>query len=156
MKKITVFLISFLFLSSFSYSQISLGVGLNYISNGSVIGLGGKALYEHDQNFGGQLAIHYIFAEGVDFIVDLDFHYDGLQWGSKNLRVTPFVGLNQSGGVTVRSNGQTVAGGSSSSSRFNIGVNGKVPIGDDLRLYIEPKFILGRASAFSLSSGVYF
>jgi len=156
MKKSILLLLFFSIYLNNSTAQINLGAGANYISNGSLIGIGGKALYMYNDNFGGQLAIHYILSDGADFIVDLDIHYDGLKWGSDKLRMTPFIGLSQNGGVTVRSMGSTVAGGSTRSTSFNLGINGRIPLNDKMKLYIQPKLVLGKNSAIALGSGVYF
>lgn len=135
---------------------VSVGGGVSYLTRGGLIGVGVKGLYQYNETFAGQLAVHYFFGDNVDFFVDLDIHYDGFNLGNDNIRFTPFAGLNQNGGVTVKSRGNTVAGGGVRRSSLNLGVNAKLKIIDNKRIYIEPKIILGRDIGFAISTGLYF
>ncbi len=156
MKKLIIFFSFFFVLSSQCFSQIELGVGGNYISENALVGVGGKALYTFTEKIAGQLAVHYVPKDEADFVVDLDVHYDAFSLSKKTFSLTPFIGINFFGGVTVTSDNRTVAGQRSSTKNMNIGLNGIVKISDALKIYFQPKLILGKTNSFAISSGVYF
>ena len=153
MKKVIITFFAIAFISTSAFSQFKVGAGANYLFDGSLFGLSGKAHYTVNEQFAGQVSFSYFFEDFTVWNLDLDVHYNGFQIGDlEGFRLTPFAGLNVfRTSVTL---GNITSG--DTDINLNLGMNGTVPITETLDLYIEPKFILGDGSTFALAAGVYF
>ena len=135
-----------LFCTIEGFSQFKVGAGANFIFDESFFGVGGRAMYDIDEDFAVQGQFTLLLDDFADYIIELDVFYQGLDLGDvEGFQLTPFAGLN-----IFR------AGIGGSDTGLTIGIQGLTPITDGLDLYIEPKLYLGGASSFAIAGGVYF
>ena len=118
------------------FSQFKFGAGLTADIDDGFIGVHAKGKYFVNDEYAGQASFTYFFEDdNVTFWnIDLDVHYMGLEIGDVDVA-----------GV----DGDTELG-------LNIGIQGVIPITDELELYIEPKIVIAGMDGFLLSAGVFF
>jgi len=131
------------------FSQFKLGAGANIVFDGGVLGLGGRAMYDIDDQFAVQGQFNFALDNFVDFFIEGDLFYKGLELGDlEGFHLTPFAGINFFRG-SIGSQGFTDTG-------LTIGLQGVTPLDGGLELYVEPKIYLGGGSSFAIAGGVYF
>ncbi len=155
MKKIlaiALFVGAFAFTSS---AQFKFGPQAALLFDGSYFGIGGKGHYSFNEDWAGQGSFTYYFESDITvWTLDLDVHYSGFNIGDvESFRITPFAGINIFNVSADTGLGFNVGG---NSTNINIGVNGTMPIGDNLEFFVEPKFIIGGGGTLGIAAGVYF
>ena len=151
MKRILALVFFVVALALTGTSQFKFGAGVGLLE--SSFGVQGKAHYGVNDDFAGQGSFTYYFESGVTvWSLDLDVHYKGFDIGDvEGFSIAPFAGLNiykisSSGGFNV---GLSFTG-------LNLGVNGTLPLTDNLDLFVEPKIVIGGVGSFGIAAGVYF
>ncbi len=133
---------SIIFFSTLGSSQFNIGAGLTYIERGNEIGLQAKAFYGWNDSWGAAATFDYILTDGTDFDINGDIHYR-FNIG-RDARIHPLAGLN-----LAKFNADSTL-----DIGINLGVFAAMPIQDRLKLYLEPKVIIGGQSSFAISMGV--
>ena len=138
------------------FSQFKFGAGLTADIDDGFIGINAKGKYFVNDEYAGQATFTYFFEDdNIQFWnIDLDVHYMGLEIGDvEGFNITPFAGLHVS-----RANFDIPIGSVSGDTELgiNLGVQGTIPITDNLELYIEPKLVIAGMDGFILSAGVFF
>lgn len=138
-----------LFCTLEGYSQVKFGAGANFTFDGSFFGVGGRAMYDIDEDFAAQGQFTFFLDEFADYAIELDLFYKGLELGEvEGFQLTPFAGLNIFRG--------SLLGVGATDTGLTLGIQGLSPITESLDLYVEPKIYLGGGSSFALAAGVYF
>lgn len=149
MKKLFALALFCTALSFTGEAQVKFGAGAQIILDGFSVGVGGRALYEINEDFAVQGGFHYYFEDFTAWTIDADVHYRGFDLGDvEGFRLSPFAGLNR---FQV-----SVAGFGAGTTNLNLGINGTLPLSGGLELYIEPKIIIGNGGSFAIAGGVYF
>ena len=130
-------------------SQLRFGAGANFTFDNSLLGVGGRMMYDINEDFAAQGQFSLFLDDVADFIIELDVYYKGLDLGDvEGFQLTPFAGLN-----IFRA---SVLGFGASDTGLTLGLQGLSPLTDSMDLYVEPKIYLGGGSSFAIAAGVYF
>jgi outer membrane protein X len=136
------------------FSQFKFGAGLTADIDDGFIGVNAKGKFFVNDEYAGQATFTYFFEDdNVTFWnIDLDVHYMGFEIGDlEGFNLTPFGGLHVS-----RANFDIAGVKGDTELGLNIGIQGVIPITDELELYIEPKIVIAGMDGFLLSAGVFF
>lgn len=142
MKKTILTLIVGLSMLTFGYSQLNLGAGGQLISDGTIFGVQGKALYGVNESFDAAGTFTYHLESGVDWTIDLDAHYKLLTI-SDNFNIAPLAGLSITSTVV------------STEVGLNLGAMFDFTMGEKERhIYVEPKIVVGGVKSFVIAAGL--
>ncbi len=132
-------------------AQISYGGGASlYLESPSSFGIQAKALYDINEDWNASGTFTYYFEDFTFWSFDFDAHYF-VTTISDDIALYPFAGLNIS-----RISVSTIFGDvSSSDTNINLGASFQKPMGN-MRIYVEPKLIVGDGSALVISGGLLF
>lgn len=145
MKKILLFaILSFLAISS-SYGQFKFGAGLE--TEFSAFGVAGKANYQVNDEWAGQVGFIYFLSSNNPSRLDIDAQYTITTAGDYDQIL-----LKGVGGFNYWSSGVPGAGGELG---LNIGANISFPV-DSYSFYIEPKITIISVGDFFIGAGMYF
>lgn len=142
MKRLTLILGLFFTTITLSNAQFELGAGASLILDGTTFGVQGKALYGLSEKIDASGTFSYFLDSGGLYTIDLDAHYNLMTIGS-NIELNPFAGLQMAGGF-----GDT-------DMNINVGAHFRIPVGDNLLFYAEPKWVIG-GSDLIISAGLMF
>ncbi len=149
MKKLMAVAVFLTLLSTSGFSQLKFGAGANFLFDGSFLGVGGRAMYEINEDFSAQGQFTLLLDDIADYVIELDVYYNGFDLGDvEGFQLTPFAGLN-----VFRA---SVFGIGASDTGLTIGLQGRTPLTGSIELYVEPKIYLGGAGTFAIAGGVYF
>lgn len=138
---ILTLVLSFLCLNV-GFSQFNLGAGGQLITDDTIFGIQGKALFEINDQFDAAGTFTFHLDDNADWTIDLDAHYTLLEI-SESFNIAPLAGLS----ITSEP-GNTAVG-------LNLGGFFDFIMGEKERhIYIEPKVILGGVSSFVISAGL--
>lgn len=141
-------------------SKILGGVGLNYSSNISSMGISAKGVYLIDDTWEGATSFTYLFESNYTnwSMLDLDGHYvfsadDSKMFyalGGLNFTFWKVKMASEFGGVFGDSN---ISG---SEVGFNIGAGGRYKLSDKLHLVGEAKYTLGGFNFLTIGAGILY
>lgn len=156
MKKKLLTLLILIGCSLAGYGQFKFGAGLTADIDDGFVGVTGKAHNIFTDEYAGQVSFSYFFEDNniTYWAIDLDVHYMGWDIGDvEGFNITPFGGLQ-----IARANYDVPFMGNDGDSELgiNVGIQGNIPITDELDLFIEPKIIISGLDGFVLSAGVFF
>ena len=86
----------------------------------------------------------FIWDDFVNWGVDIDVHRNDLLVIGRTFSISPITGLN-----ILRTDADTPVG-------LNLGLFTDFPIKNNVRVYVEPKYIIGNANGLVISAGVSF
>jgi hypothetical protein len=154
MKKILTLIILLFVLSFNSFGQFKFGLGAT-VEIADFFGVTGKAKYQINEDFAGQASFSYYFEDFTFWTIDLDVLYGGFDIGDTDgFYATPFAGLQiATVSVDLGSFGGNV---SDTDLGVNLGIQGNLPINDDLEFFIEPKITIGGGEGVYVAAGIYF
>lgn len=125
-----------------THAQFQFGAGASLIVDGTTFGVQGKALYGLTEKIDASGTFTYFLDAGGLYTFDIDGHYNLLTIG-ENIQLNPFAGLQIAGGF-----GDT-------DMNINVGAHFRIPMGDKMVLYAEPKFVIS-GSELTISAGILF